>query len=76
MKSRFIQLILNLNKIEINSTYQRKLEYLVLKCRIRAGESNDINNKWRNSQYKLYFILCPSEFKFQTEKNAVFADNP
>ena len=45
MKSRFIQLILNLNKIEINSTYQRKLEYLVLKCRIRAGESNDINNK-------------------------------
>ena len=50
---RFIQLIFNVNKIEINSTYKGDQEYLVLKFRIWAGESNVIDKKWRNTQYKL-----------------------
>ena len=56
MKNRYLRIsadsYLNLNKIKINSIHLRKQEYLVLKCRNRAGESNDINNNCRNSQYE------------------------
>ena len=55
MKNRYFQNSVdsywNLNKIKINSIHLRKQEYLVLKCRNRAGESNDINKNCRNSQY-------------------------
>ena len=43
---------LNLNKIKINFIHLRKQEYLVLKCRNGAGESNDFNNNCRNVQYE------------------------
>ena len=57
MKNRYFQdsvdSYFNLNKIEINSIHPRKQEYLILKCRNRAEESNDIYNNCRNSRCEL-----------------------